>query len=176
MTSNRGSNWRLVTLAGMALAVMAPGAFAQGPERPWWEAIPGFGQPDSQPRRASDEDPRRRSEVVDDLRPDATPWRSDVMIEAMEGAVERYEAIVSRGGWPMVPGTRMIRPEDDDERVPLLRQRLMVSGELRRSSASTCIGCASSPGSESRIAMFSSTCQHSSLRQWSTSRWCCAIA
>jgi len=135
MRSNRGSNWRLVILAaGMALAVMAPGASAQGPERPWWEAIPGFGQSDSQPRRASDEDPRRRSEVVDELRPDATPWRSDVMIEAMEGAVERYEAIVSRGGWPTVPGTRMIRPEDDDERVPLLRQRLMVSGELRRSS------------------------------------------
>src|SRR6516164_9142322 len=135
MRSNRGSNWRLATLAaGLALTVMAPGVSAQGPERPWWEAIPGFGQPDSQPRRASDEDPRRRSEVLDDLRADATPWRSDVMIEALEGAVERYEAIVSRGGWPTVPGSRMIRPEDDDERVPLLRQRLMISGELRRSS------------------------------------------
>src|SRR5215467_2871449 len=29
----------------------------------------------------------------------------------------------------------MIRPEDEDERVPLLRQRLMIGGELRRSSA-----------------------------------------
>ena len=135
MRSNRGSNWRLATLAaGLALTVMASGVSAQGPERPWWETIPGFGHPDSQPRRASDDDPRRRSEVLDDLRPDATPWRSDVMIQAMEGAIERYEAIVSRGGWPTVPGTRMIRPEDDDERVPLLRQRLMISGELRRSS------------------------------------------
>ena len=26
----------------------------------------------------------------------------------------------------------MIRPEDDDERMPLLRQRLMISGELSR--------------------------------------------
>jgi L,D-transpeptidase YcbB len=135
MRSNRGSNWRLATLAaGMVLAVMAQGASAQGSERPWWETIPGFGYPDEQPRRASDDDPRRRPEVLDDLRTDATPWRSDVMIQAMEGAIERYEAIVSRGGWPTVPGTRMIRPEDDDERVPLLRQRLMVSGELRRSS------------------------------------------
>jgi murein L,D-transpeptidase YcbB/YkuD len=135
MRSNRGSNWHLAALAaGMALAVVAPGASAQGPERPWWETIPGFGHPDSQPRRASDDDPRRRSEVLDDLRSDATPWRSDVMIQAMEGAIERYEAIVSRGGWPTVPGTRMIRPEDDDERVPILRQRLMISGELRRSS------------------------------------------
>ena len=136
MRSNRGSNWRLATLAaGLALTVMAPGVSAQGPERPWWETIPGFGHPDSQPRRASDDDPRRRSEVLDDLRPDATPWRSDVMIQAMEGAIERYEAIVSRGGWPTVPGTRMIRPEDDDERMPLLRRRLMISGELRRQQA-----------------------------------------
>jgi murein L,D-transpeptidase YcbB/YkuD len=118
----------------MALAVTAGGASAQGPERPWWESIPGFGHPDSQPRRTSDEDPRRRSEVLDDLRADAAPWRSDVMIEALEGAIERYEAIASRGGWPTVPGSRMIRAEDEDERVPLLRQRLMVSGELRRSS------------------------------------------
>ena len=29
----------------------------------------------------------------------------------------------------------MIRPEDDDERVPLLRQRLMMSGELARAKA-----------------------------------------
>ena len=31
----------------------------------------------------------------------------------------------------MIPGTRMIRPEDNDERVPLLRRRLAISGELR---------------------------------------------
>ena len=35
----------------------------------------------------------------------------------------------------MLPGSRMIRPEDDDERMPLLRQRLMVSGELSRRSS-----------------------------------------
>src|SRR5262245_6570175 len=135
MRSSRGSNWCLATLAaGMALAVAAPGASAQGVERPWWEAIPGFGHPESQPRRASDEDPRRRSEVLEDLRTDATPWRSDVMIEGLERAIEHYEAIMSRGGWPVLPGSRMIRPEDEDERVPLLRQRLMISGELRRSA------------------------------------------
>src|SRR5262245_62653765 len=135
MRSRRGSNGCLAVLAaGMALAVAAPQAAAQGAERPWWEAIPGFGHPESQPRRASDEDPRRRSEVLDDLRTDATPWRSDVMIEALEGAIERYEAIVSRGGWPTVPGSRMIRAEDDDEAVPWLGQRLMVSGGLRGNS------------------------------------------
>jgi len=130
------TDWRLRALvAGLALSLAVGGASAQGRDRPWWESIPGFSQPEGQPRRASDEDPRRRAESLDDLRTDATPWRSDVMIDAMEGAIEHFEAIVSRGGWPTVPGSRMIRPEDDDERVPLLRQRLMVSGELRRGSA-----------------------------------------
>jgi len=82
----------------------------------------------------SDEDLRARAEVLDDLRPDANPWRSDVMIEALEGAVQRYQSIVANGGWPMVPSTR--RPEDDDQRAPLLRQRLMISGELSRKAAS----------------------------------------
>ena len=77
---------------------MRPGAVssAQGPDGHWWEAIPGFGRPDNQPRRASDEDPRRRAEVLDDLRPDATPLRSEVMIEALEDAIQRYQAIVDQ--------------------------------------------------------------------------------
>jgi L,D-transpeptidase YcbB len=114
--------------------VIATGrASAQDSGVHWWEVIPGFGHQEK-PRRASDEDLRARAEVLDDLRPDANPWRSDVMIEALEGAVQRYQSIVANGGWPMVPSTR--RPEDDDQRAPLLRQRLMISGELSRKAAS----------------------------------------
>jgi murein L,D-transpeptidase YcbB/YkuD len=54
------------------------------------------------------------------------------MIEALEAAIQRYQRIVSNGGWPTIPGNRMIRPEDSDERMPLLRHRLMISGELPR--------------------------------------------
>ena len=118
--------------AGLAMAAAAGGAMAQGTDGPWWEAIPGFGRSESQPRRTSDDDPRRRAEAIDDLRPGPTPLRSDVMIEALEGAIQRYQRIVANGGWPTIPGSRMIRPEDDDERMPALRQRLMISGELRR--------------------------------------------
>ena len=133
MRRSLGRNWHLTALvAGMLLVAAAGAASAQGGEGRWWEGIPGFGQSDNQPRRASDEEPRRRAEVVDDLRTDATPLRSDVMILALEAAIQHYQAIVARGGWPMVPGSRMIRPEDDDERLPLLRQRLMISGELSR--------------------------------------------
>jgi hypothetical protein len=73
----------------MLLFMATGGASAQDSEARWWEVIPGFGHQEK-PRRASDEDPRRRAEVLDDLRPDATPLRSDVMIEALEGAVQRY--------------------------------------------------------------------------------------
>ncbi len=134
MRSSLGRYWHLTALvAGTLLVMVTGGASAQDSEGRWWEVIPGFGHPEK-PRRASDEDPRRRAEVLDDLRPDATPLRSDVMIEALEGAVQRYQAIVASGGWPTVPSTR--RPEDDDQRAPLLRQRLMISGELSRKASS----------------------------------------
>ena len=136
MRRSLGSNWHLAALvAGVVLVMATGGACAQDAEGRWWEVIPGFGRPDSQPRRASDEDPRRRAEVVDDLRPDATPMRSEVMIEALEGAIDRYQDIVANGGWPAVPGSRMIRAEDNDERIPLLRQRLMITGELSRKAS-----------------------------------------
>ena len=97
---------RKLVLAALAVATAVPGVSAQEADGRWWEAIPGFGRPEGQPRRASDEDPRRRPEVIDDLRPDATPLRSDVMIGALEGAIQRYQRIVANGGWPTIPGTR----------------------------------------------------------------------
>ena len=134
MRRSPGRYWHLTALVAGMLLVMATGrASAQDSGVHWWEVIPGFGHQEK-PRRASDEDLRARAEVLDDLRPDANPWRSDVMIEALEGAVQRYQSIVANGGWPMVPSTR--RPEDDDQRAPLLRQRLMISGELSRKAAS----------------------------------------
>ena len=61
--------------------------------------------------------------------------------EALERAIERYQDIVNHGGWPAIPGTRAIRPEDDDERLPLLRRRLTMSGDLpRRTSSSNDFG------------------------------------
>jgi L,D-transpeptidase YcbB len=125
-------------LAAAVLLLSAPGlpVRAQGYEGTWRDGVPGFGHHDAQPLRTSSEDARRRGEPLNDLRSDATPLRSEVMIEALEGAIQRYQAIVANGGWPTIPGTRMIRPEDDDERLPVLRQRLMISGELNRKSVS----------------------------------------
>jgi L,D-transpeptidase YcbB len=123
----------IAALAGGLLAASASAGWAQGADGRWWESFPGFSNPGSQAQRASNEE-RRRPEPPNDLRPDATPFRSEVMVEALESAIQRYQVIASNGGWPVIPGTRMIRPEDNDERIPVLRQRLTASGELRRTS------------------------------------------
>jgi L,D-transpeptidase YcbB len=136
MRLSMGRTLALALLGTAAVMAFAPErASAQEADARWWEALPGFGRPESQPRRTSEEEPRRRSETIDDLRPDATPMRSDAMIEALEAAIQRYQRIVSNGGWPAIPGSRMIRPEDNDERMPLLRHRLMMSSELSRRSS-----------------------------------------
>ncbi|MCK5497394.1 MAG: peptidoglycan-binding protein, partial [Hyphomicrobiaceae bacterium] len=99
----------------------------------WWEGITGTGPPDFTGRR-QDERARKRLQRVraplEDLRPDPTPYRSDEMIAAMEAAIDRYQHLVSIGGWPMVPKGRMMRGGESDNRVPILRKRLRMSGDL----------------------------------------------
>ena len=110
-----------------AVALLAFSAPSNSQDRPWWESR--FGQPEVQKRTSAEEG--RKLEALGDLRRDRTPLRSAEMVSAMEEAVQRYQAIVSRGGWPMIPGNRMIRPDDNDERVAILYRRLTLSGELR---------------------------------------------
>jgi L,D-transpeptidase YcbB len=74
--------------------------------------------------------PDRKPEPLLDLRPDQTPWRSDVMLDALGAAIERYEKLVAGGGWPQVPPGRMMRGGDEDPRVPILRKRLRASGDM----------------------------------------------
>lgn len=112
-------------LGALALAGTSSPSFAQ--DRPWWESR--FNQPEAERRPQSEE--AKRAEVLADLRRDRTPLRSAEMVDALEEAVQRYQAIVTRGGWPTIPGTRMIKADDNDERVALLHRRLALSGELR---------------------------------------------
>ena len=123
---------RRMILQGLSLAALAASAapaLAQAPS--WAEAI--FGQNSASSRPPADE--RKKPEALNDLRPNAIPYRSDAMIEALESAILNYQNIVERGGWPGIPGVKMIRPDDDDERVPVLRRRLMVTGELKNTGS-----------------------------------------
>ena len=124
---------RRALLRGLSLTALVAGAapaLAQSPS--WAEQI--FGQKASATRAA---DERKKPDPLNDLRPNNVPYRSEAMVEALEGAINRFQTIVERGGWPMIPGVKMIRPEDDDDRLPILRRRLMVTGELRDTGSSS---------------------------------------
>ncbi|MEO1542881.1 MAG: L,D-transpeptidase family protein, partial [Pseudomonadota bacterium] len=114
-----------------ALAMGAVSRSAAAQDSQWWEKIIGHGTQFDTARDVNREERiKRRRKELKDLREGPIPLRSDEMLENLRGAVERYQQIVQRGGWPKVPGPRMMRPGDDDERVPLLRRRLRASGDL----------------------------------------------
>ncbi len=124
-------------LAAMGLGASAARAQGSGS---WWDGLPGFGRGSSDSRSvqgASTDKRERVVEALNDLRVDSTPWRSDQMVENLDVAIARYEKIVARGGWPVVPKGRLLRAGDaDDERVPILRKRLLMGGELKSSGVS----------------------------------------
>jgi L,D-transpeptidase YcbB len=49
---------------------------------------------------------------------------------ALMSALGRYRQISALGGWPVIPAGPSIRLQELDERLPLLRQRLAVSGDF----------------------------------------------
>jgi murein L,D-transpeptidase YcbB/YkuD len=142
------------------LFVLGLGLLAAQPavaQEQWWEKT--FNRSEA-PRRtaAQDDEPRagagRQAQQLTDLRPGRVPLRSQEMIEALETAIERYQSIVSRGGWPTIPGTQPIRPEDNDERVALLYRRLAISGEWTRRPVQNLFGTDYSEGMEEAVRRF----------------------
>ncbi|MTD96046.1 L,D-transpeptidase family protein [Hyphomicrobium sp. xq] len=123
-----------LAMAVAALSLLGNPAQAQAAQANWWESITGSGTPDYTGRRSEDGDRERaarQAEPLDDLRPDAMPMRSDEMIAAIDAAIAKYQQIADSGGWPVVPPGRMMREGEDDDRVPLLRRRLQMSGDMR---------------------------------------------
>lgn len=56
-------------------------------------------------------------------------------LEATRAAIRRYTDIVKQGGWPLVPEAQM-QPGSNGPAVGVLRQRLLISGDLREQSGS----------------------------------------
>ena len=136
---SRFARWLLAVICAAAVVpvAVAPSALAQAQEARWWEQLPGFGTPGGyspQGRRSDEGRSREQAPVqLNDLRQDSTPLRSEAMLAAFDDAIGRYQQIAAKGGWGPIPGPRMIRPGDDDERVPLVRRRLVMSGDMRPS-------------------------------------------
>jgi murein L,D-transpeptidase YcbB/YkuD len=133
--------------------VASPSALAQ--EEWWLKSFPGRSTSEKALRAAHEDGPGlQKSPGLNDLRPDHTPLRSQEMIDAMEAAIERYQAIVTKGGWPTIPGTQPIRPEDSDERVALLYRRLAISGEWKKRPTQSFFGVDYSEGMEEAVRRF----------------------
>lgn len=50
--------------------------------------------------------------------------------QALEKALVRYRDIVRAGGWRQIPAGPAVKPGQEDDRMPLVRARLIASGEL----------------------------------------------
>lgn len=146
----RGGLWFVL---GLGLTAASQSAAAQ--DGVWWERrFPGSNAPEFQRQAAHEEEPSPRQSQLTDLRPDRTPLRSQEMMDALENAIQQYQMIVSRGGWPTIPGTQPIRADESDERVPLLYRRLSISGEWRERPQQTLFGVDYSEGMEAAVRRF----------------------
>jgi murein L,D-transpeptidase YcbB/YkuD len=61
---------------------------------------------------------------------EATPILSSATVDATQGAIEKYQDIVAKGGWGSVPAGPEQRVGSRGEAVEALRQRLVASGDL----------------------------------------------
>jgi murein L,D-transpeptidase YcbB/YkuD len=49
---------------------------------------------------------------------------------ALQGVLDRYRAIQGQGGWPPVPPVRRLKEGESNPAVPVLRRRLVITGDL----------------------------------------------
>jgi murein L,D-transpeptidase YcbB/YkuD len=65
----------------------------------------------------------------------SAPTLSAATVQTTEEAIQSYDAIVSRGGWPVVPQVDQLRIGNRHPSVVDLRRRLAVSGDLDPNAA-----------------------------------------
>jgi murein L,D-transpeptidase YcbB/YkuD len=61
---------------------------------------------------------------------ESTPTLSPATVAATEAAIQNYQGIVARGGWPAVPNNAELKVGSKSRAVQALRQRLVASGDL----------------------------------------------
>jgi L,D-transpeptidase YcbB len=61
---------------------------------------------------------------------EATPILSPATVDATEAAIQKYQDIVAKGGWNILPGGAELRVGSKSRVVQALRERLVASGDL----------------------------------------------
>ena len=110
-----------------ALVMMAPAFSAHASEGNRWSY--GFGQQSSYSGTTQTYDQSFAREWEANP-PKGFPTLSRENINAMNAAIKRYADIVERGGWKTIPDGQL-QPGSSGSAVALLRERLMLSGDLR---------------------------------------------
>jgi murein L,D-transpeptidase YcbB/YkuD len=67
----------------------------------------------------------------------SVPIFSPETVSNVEIAIASYQDIVFRGGWPVVPSGQKLKLGVSDPSVSVLRQRLIVSGDMARSAGTS---------------------------------------
>jgi murein L,D-transpeptidase YcbB/YkuD len=56
-------------------------------------------------------------------------WRQPAFYSRLKEGLAQYRKLASAGGWPRVPDGPLLRPGMSDARVPVIRERLRVTGD-----------------------------------------------
>lgn len=85
------------------------------------------------------------SDEFDARRDDSTPGTTTLPVFSdqtpyfIELAMQEYQTISANGGWPVVPATEKLEMGTISKAVPLLRKRLIISGDLPRNSGDSMV-------------------------------------
>ena len=61
---------------------------------------------------------------------ETTPILSSATVDATQAAIQKYQDLVAKGGWSIVPGGPGLRVGSKSQAVEALRERLVASGDL----------------------------------------------
>lgn len=70
------------------------------------------------------------SSILPHSNPWSTPSDDICNLPALENVLYYYRQLAEKGGWPSIPVGQSLRQGDRDDRIPLLRQRLSLTGDL----------------------------------------------
>ncbi len=108
-------------IASPALAQNPIEALLQSPRRGQWRDEFDAGRGESQPGISN------------------VPVFSDQTPIMIEQAIDEYRRISNDGGWPVVPANEKLQLGVASKNVPILRRRLMVSGDLSASAGNSAV-------------------------------------